>query len=572
MHTGDLLVEMLIGYGVEFVFGMISGHWPLYDAIHRRPDKIRHILVRDERNAAYAADGYARVSNKVGVCDATLGPGAIKLVSGLIEAYNSSVPVLSISDDLPQEWMHLAERGCAARGMEQLRILEPVTKWATLARSQARLPEVLRQALARATSGRPGPVALSIPVDVFCQEWVPGSPEAHVAPEIGRFPASRVCPAPDDVERAIALLQQAARPIILAGGGVNVSAAHAALRAFAEATGTPVATTVAGKGCIAETSALSAGVAGVQYGEECANTLLREADLFMLVGCKSSQQTFNWALPTAGQKVIHMDIAPEEIGKIFRTEVGLVADARAGLQSLLAAASDLAWPDRDEWHQRARHLKEAWERQLAAEMASVGKPIRPQAVMAELRRLTGPDDVVVTDASFSIGWAASFLDAKRDGQKFLFPRGAAGLGFGLGAAMGARLARPEGNVVLITGDGGFAYCLMELATLAKYDLRIVVIVLNNSALSYNRMVARLRGESDFQSVTFPDVNFAQVADGLGCTGMRVEDPGALAESLARAFRAQGPVVVEVVSDGWQTPELTLRQEMQRLAGTKGEDS
>lgn len=558
MHTGDLLVEMLVGYGVKYVFGMISGHWPIYDAIHRRPDQIRHILVRDERNAAYAADGYARVSHKVGVCDATLGPGAIKLVSGLVEAYNSSFPVLSLSDDLPQAWVHLRERGCAAQGMDHLRILELVTKSAILAPSRASLPEVLHLAFARATGGRPGPVALSIPTDILTGEWTPGAPAPQAAPELGRFPSSRPYPAPADVERAIHLLQEAERPAILAGGGVNVSEAHGELRALAEATGLPVATTLSGKGCFAETDLLSAGVAGAQYGEECANTVLREADVLLLVGCKCSQRTFNWKPPAAGQRLIHLDVDPEEIGKRFPTEVELVADARAGLQSLLEAARQARWPERGAWRQRVQELRAAWARELAPEMASRARPILPQAVMGALQALLGPDDVVVTDASFSIGWAASFLHAQKDGAKFLFPRGAAGLGFGLGAAMGARLAQPDGNVVVITGDGGFGYCLMELGTLRKYDLRVVVIVLNNSALSYNRLAARMRGETDFQSVTFPDTNYVQIAEGFGCEGVRVEDPAALPDALARAFRAEGPVLLDVITDGWQTPELTLR--------------
>ena len=551
------------------VFGIPSGHWPMYHAIHSRPGQIRHILVRDERNGAFAADGYARVTNKVGVCDGARGPGLIKVVSGFAEAFNSSIPVLALADDFPGDQVHLNERGCAAQGMDQLRTLEAVSKWTARVPSQAKLPEIVRLAFAKATGGRPGPVALTIPHDVFCQEWIPGSPASGGKSRNGAFPSWRVYPDPDDVERAVRLLSQAHRPLIVAGGGVNISQAHSELRAFAEAAGIPVATSVAGKGSIAEVSPLSAGVVGVQYGEESANALYREADVILLAGCKSSQQvTFAWTLPTAAQRVVHMDIDPTEIGKVFRTEVGLVADARAGFRSLTEAVRGFPQPDRSAWHRRTRELKEAWEAELAAEMSDAQSPVTPQAVMAELRKLIGPDDVVVTDASLSIGWVVSFLDAQVDGQKFLFPRGAAGLGFGLGAAIGARLARPKGNVVLLAGDGGFAYSIMELATLAKYGLSLVMVVLNNSCLGYNRLMERLRGETDFQSVSFPNVDFAQVACGFGCTGVRVEQREALSRALCHAFHVDGPVVVDVVSDGWQTPELSLRAEAKRVQREK----
>jgi acetolactate synthase-1/2/3 large subunit len=557
--TGDLLVEMLINYGVKFVFGLPGTQLPLYDAIHRRSLSIHHILLCDERNAAYAADGYARVTNKVGVCDATVGPGAIKLVSGLAEAYNSSIPVLSISDGLPYEWLHLAHRGGVAQGMDQLGILQPVTKWVVRVPSQAKLPEVLHLAFARATGGRPGPVSLIIPAEVFSADWEDDAPNAEGVARYGQFPVTRPQPDTGDVKRAVEVLSQAERPLILAGGGVNISEAQAELRALAEARSIPVATTVAGKSCMAETDPLNVGVVGTQYGEECANIVLREADVVMMVGCKTFQRTFGWSLPGDKKRVVHLDIAPDEIGKVVDTEVGLVADARAALQSILAVAGQVPVRSRSAWLRRAQKLKAAWEASLEAETRPVGKPIRPQAVMAELRNLVGPDDVMVTDASFSIGWVVSFLDGEEDGQKFLFPRGAAGLGFGLGAAIGARFARPDGKVVLLSGDGGFAYSVMELGTLRKYDLDVKVIVLNNTTLSYIRMNMKLRGGDDFHSADLPEVDFSQVAQGYDCTGIRIEEPEDLSGALSRAFDVTGPVVVDVVSSGWETPELELRK-------------
>lgn len=565
MNTGDLLAELLMAHGVEVVFGMTGGQgYMLNDALHRRRPRARHVMVRDERSSAYAADAYARVSGRIGVCDAAFGVGVLKLPSGIAEAYNSSIPVLAILSNAPRDWMLWIERGCTAQGVEQLRPFELMSKRVFQATTQSVIPNAVRHLVKLATSGRPGPVVLDIPADIFAAEYKPGALDESGSLEAGRFPSSRPHPSPDEVAAAVRSLTSSARPVIIAGGGVAISGASAALRETALAWQIPVGTTVAGKGVFAETDALGLGVVGGQYGAESANRAVTEADLVFLVGMKSSQQvTAAWTMPARDQRVIHLDVDPAEIGKVFLTAAGIVADARAGLEAL-AAAAPTPRPDRAAWLARVGELKEAWAAELACERVPSGPPIRPQYLMAELGKRLTPGDLVVSDASFAIGWIASHLDVGRGGQRFVFPRGLASMGFGLPAAIGARIARPEGKCLVLAGDGSITYAIGELSTLAKYGLDVVTVVLNNGCLGYSKFGEILRWSGDYESVDFPPTDFAMVARGFGCEGMSVSAPAELPDILERAFKLGGPVLVDVRVDEWQTPELNLRKQMGAL--------
>jgi len=336
-HGGDVLVEMLIGYGVPVVFGLAGGQTlPLYDAIRSRAPRIKHIPMRDERNAAYAADGYARISGRVGVCDATVGPGAIKFTSGLAEAYNSSIPIVALISDMPSDWLAVRYRGGGNQLVDQMSVLAPLCKWTGRLPAPHKLPELVQRAFQFSTSGRPGPVAIELPEDMFkaeCDEMT-----HEIDARYGSAPAHRFAPDPEAVRAAIGLLQSAARPVMIVGGGAHLSSAGEQASALAEALAIPVATTLSGKGVIPENHPLSLGVIGSLGGSSVARTFLEEADVILAVGFKFGQNpTFKWTLPKQGQRVIHLDIDGAEIGKVFPAEVGLVADAREGLSALCAA-------------------------------------------------------------------------------------------------------------------------------------------------------------------------------------------------------------------------------------------
>ncbi|MCL4296900.1 MAG: thiamine pyrophosphate-binding protein [Anaerolineae bacterium] len=540
-HGGDVLVEMLLGYGVPVVFGLAGGQTlPLYDAIRSRAPRIRHIPMRDERNAAYAADGYARISGRVGVCDATVGPGSIKFTSGLAEAYNSSIPLVALVSDMPHDWLAVRYRGGGNQLVDQMAVLAPLCKWTARLPTARKIPELVQRAFHMAVSGRPGPVAIELPQDLFKEAQDDAAPS--VEPRFGAAPAYRPAPDPGAVRAAVELLAAASRPVIIAGGGIWCSHAGPELVALAERLALPVATTLSGKGAISETHPLALGVLGSLGGTSAARKLVEDADVILAVGFKFGQNpTYLWTLPTPSQRIIHLDLDGAEIGKVFPVEVGLVADARLGLAALLEA-SQVAHPI-EPIAARIASLKAEWQANLAA-AAAPAQPIKPQQVAALLNELAGPDDILVCDASFASGWGGMYFEA-RDHRRVIFPRGMAGLGWGLPAAIGAQLARPTSNVIVLAGDGAMTYCLGELATLAQEKLNVKVVVLNNSSMGWIKWEQAVFWDGKFQSTDLSRVNFAAVAQGLGCAGLQVSDPAGLREALGQALAADQPVVVDV---------------------------
>ncbi|CAN5626954.1 acetolactate synthase catalytic subunit [soil metagenome] len=556
MHAGDLLVQMLINYRVEYVFGLPGGQTAaLYDAIYRRPRQISHILMRDERSAAYAADAYARVTGQIGVCDATVGPGATKLPSGLAEAKHSSIPILAIVSDINQATMHLAEYGAASQALDQLRMFEPLVKWQSRVPTAGNLPDLFRNAMRQATSGRPGPVVLNIPDDVFTSDCDDMDLDPGSQIRDGSFPSRRTGPDADSVALASFQLIEAERPVIIAGGGIHNAGASEELIRLAERLDIPVATTWSGKGAIPENHPLSVGLLGAM-GTTSATEIVSAADVVFLIGYKSAQNsTFSWTLPREDQSVIHLDVDPAEIGKVFTTAVGLVGDARTGLQLLLGQVFRV---ERPEWVAQVEQARSGWQQQLDRERGSDQTPVTPQRVMGEIQHVWGDDDLLVCDASFASGWGGAFLQLPVAGRRALFPRGIAGLGWGLPAAIGARFGHPDGTVVCLAGDGGFAYSVAEISTLVKYGLKVVCVVLNNKALSWIKWNQRMTWGEHYQSSDFPDINFAAVARGFGCAGISVTSPDQLGDALDTAFSGNVPVVIDVKTEEWETPLLAYR--------------
>jgi acetolactate synthase I/II/III large subunit len=599
-HGGALLAALLAEHGVRHVFGVPGGQTlALYDGMAGHGGLV-HVQVRDERSAAYAADAYARVTGLAGVCDATVGPGAAKLPSGLAEALGASVPVLALVSDLPARLAPHRYRGAASQALDQAALLAPVTKWQAAVPDAATLPALVRQAFREATTGRPGPVALFLPQDVLDGPAGPaedfpragagapgGSGEASTrASRFGRFPAFRPLPEPGDVTAAAAVLRGAARPFILAGGGVLHSGAEGDLVALAERLSAAVGTTLSGKGCIAEDHPLSVGVTGAM-GTAAAAAALAEADTVLLAGAKaSSGATFNWTLPRADQRVVQLDLDPAELGRAFGWAVPVLADAREGTRALLAALGAPAGdaspgdgppgdrpvspePDKAPWRARLGELAAAWRAGRDAERASDAVPIAPQRVLAEIEAALGGQDILICDASLASGWGGAYLEQRRPGRRVLAPRGQAGLGYGLPAAIGVSHARPGHRAVVLTGDGALGYAAGELATVTEQALPVTVVVLNNRSWGWIRWYRRITFGRGWEEDDFGDVAFADVARGFGLAAQRVTEPGRLAAALRAALEAPGPALVDVVTEAWQTPISGHRRAVAEDAATTG---
>jgi acetolactate synthase I/II/III large subunit len=564
-HGGALLAGLLAEHGVRRVFGVPGGQTlALYDGLAGRPG-VRHVQVRDERSAAYAADAYARVTGLVGVCDATVGPGAAKLPSGLAEAFGASVPVLALVSDLPARLAPHRYRGAASQALDQAALLAPVTKWQATVPDAATMPPLVRQAFREAATGRPGPVVLFLPQDVLDG---PADPAEAASPaggagRFGRFPAFRPVPDPEDVAAAAAVLRRAARPFILAGGGVLHSGAEDALARLAERLSAAVGTTLSGKGGIAEDDPLSVGVTGTM-GTAAAAAALAEADVVLLVGAKASGgATFGWTLPRADQPVVQVDVDPAELGRAFGWATPVLADARQGMQALLAAldtgsAGDVAEaPDRAPWRARMAGLTAAWRAERDAERASDAVPIAPQRVLAEIEAVLGEHDILICDASLASGWGGVYLEQRGRGRRVLTPRGQAGLGYALPAAIG--VGHAGHRAVVLAGDGALGYAVGELATVTEQALPVTVIVLNNRSWGWIRWYRRITFGRGWEDEDFGDVAFADVARGFGLAAERVTEPGRLGAALRAALAAGGPALVDVVTEAWQTPITAHRR-------------
>ncbi|MCW2894090.1 MAG: acetolactate synthase large subunit [Actinomycetia bacterium] len=574
-HGGALLAGLLAEHGVRHVFGVPGGQTlALYDAILDRAPALTHVLVRDERTAAYAADGYARMTGRVGVCDATVGPGAAKLPSGLGEALGASVPVIALVSDLPTRMAAHRYRSAASQALDQAALLAPVTKWLASVPDAAAMPGLVRQAFREATSGRPGPVALLLPQDMLDAPAEPVTPRAASA-RFGAFPAFRPDPEPADVAAVAQVLRQAARPFLLAGGGVVHSGAGPAVTALATRLSAAVGTTLTGKGAIAEDHPLSVGVTGTM-GTSAAAAALAEADVVLLAGTKASGgATYGWTLPHAGQQVVQLDIDPAELGRAFEVAAAMLGDARAGLTALLAelgtsaqaagvgvtGTTGLYEPDRSAWRARLAALTAGWRTVRDTERASDAVPIAPQRVLAALEEALAPGDCLICDASLASGWGGVYFEQRQLGRQVLFPRGQAGLGYALPAAIGAATAAATvsaggaaaARTVVLTGDGALGYAVGELATVTELGLPIIIVVLNNRSLGWIRWYRRITFGRGFADDDYADVAYADVARGFGMQGVRVTDPAELGAGLASALGHGRPALVDVVTETWETP-------------------
>ena len=589
-HGGALLAALLAEHGVRHVFGVPGGQTlALYDGI-ADVDGLAHVQVRDERSAAYAADAYARVTGRAGVCDATVGPGAAKLPSGLAEALGASVPVLALVSDLPARLAPHRYRGAASQALDQAALLAPVTKWQAAVPDAGTLPALVRQAFREATTGRPGPVALFLPQDVLdgpapagtdagggAAGGSGGSPpragtDGGRISRFGRFPAFRPVPEPGDVGAAAAVLRAAQRPFILAGGGVLHSAAGSDVVALAERLSAAVGTTLSGKGAIAEDHPLAVGVTG-SMGTAAAAAAMAEADVVLLAGAKASGgATFSWTLPRPDQRVVQVDVDPAELGRAFGWALPVLADARQGVRALLAALEPGdeppgPEPDRAPWRAHLRELAAVWRAGRDAERASDAVPIAPQRVLAEIEAALGGRDILICDASLASGWGGAYLEQRRAGRRVLAPRGQAGLGYALPAAIG--VSHAGHRAVVLTGDGALGYAMGELATVTEQALPVTVVVLNNRSWGWIRWYQRITFGRGWEGEDFGDVAFADVARGFGLAAQRVTEPGRLGAALRAALAAPGPALVDVVTEAWQTPISGHRRAVEDAAPTTG---
>ena len=498
------------------------------------------MLTRDERSAAYMADAYARVTGKVGVCEGPSGGGATYILPGVVEANESSIPVLALTTDISTT----ARGHYALTELDQEALFRPLTKWNTVVSQAAELPAAVRAAFTAMTSGRPGAAHIGLPIDV--QRAPVDSASVWADPALGSYPAHRTAPAPGAIAAAAEAILAASSPLFICGGGVVIAGAEAELAALATHLDAPVATTISGQGSIGDNHPLAVGVVGSNGGTAPTRDLVEAADLVVFVGCRAgSVTTERWRHPRPGTPIVHIDVDPQAIGANYETRAAVIGDARLALAMLGAAVATEPAVTRNTAAAvaRARAEKQAAFAELAQ---STARPIRPERLVAALQAVLPDEAIVVADPGTPCPYLSAYLDWPRTGRRFITNRAHGALGYALPAAIGAHYGRPAAKVVSVMGDGSFGFACGELETMARLATPITMIVISNSVFGWIKAGQKASFGERYYAVDFSRTDHARVAEAFGVRAWTVEDPAALETTLRAAIETAGPTLVDVI--------------------------
>lgn len=541
INGGRVIAEILEAHQVRHVFFM--------DAILRRAlvemEKlgIRRVLGHSEIAVAYMADGYSRVTGQPAVCMAQ-SVGAANLAAGLQDAFlaQSSIIALTGRQPAPMQYRN------AYQELPHEPLFRSVTKDSMRVDTIEQLPHILHQAFRTSTTGRTGPVHIDVAGhtgDVIGSATLSGyQPAAH---PFATRPAFRPPAEPRLVKQAAQQISAAQRPVIVADLGVCISRAETALREFAEHASIPIVASLDAKALLPEDHPLNGGIVG-SYSRACANQIVAEADLVVFAGSIAGDHvSHNWTLPSATTPIIQIDIDPAQLGRNYPGALGLAGDVRTIVEQLHAVCAPA---ERTAWLKQVRQYVDAWNNDVAAVRASDAVPIRPERLCAELSEVLPADVILVSDTGYSSQWSGTFAQLRHPGQTYL--RAAGSLGWGFPASLGAKLAAPQRPVVCFTGDGGFMYHLPELETALRWGLNTITVVNNNHCLAQGTrsIVTAYEGhDGNAEEIYhYRPMNFAAIAQAMGCVGIRVERAADFAAAFEQALNSELPVVIDVVTD------------------------
>jgi acetolactate synthase I/II/III large subunit len=543
-------------HGVQIIFGQSL---PSAVILAAEAIGIRQVAYRQENMGGAMADGFARVSGRIAVVAAQNGPAATLLVPPLAEAYKASIPVVALVQDVERPQV---DRN-AFQELDHIALFSSCAKSVRRMLTADRADDYVDAAFVAAGSGRPGPAVLLLPADLLREPATSPRTQRNVCYDT--WPIDRTRPASEVIDRAADMLAAARSPVIIAGGGAVSAGAATALSRLQDTIHLPVFTTNMGKGSVDERHPLSCGVLGALNGPRSlgrhTRRLLDEADTVLLVGSRTNQNgTDSWRLIPSSANIIHIDIDPEEIGRNYQA-LRLVGDAATTLDALCAALQV-----RDLGHRRRRRaeiekrIADAWysfniDRARLTE--AINAPIRPERIMKELQNLLTPETIVVADASYSSMWIVGQLRCLRAGMRFITPRGLAGLGWGLPLAIGAKLAEPDCPVIAVVGDGGFAHSWAEIETMVRCHIPVVVIVINNGVLGYQKDAETTKFGRFTTACQLGPVSHAEIAHACGCDSIRIDAPGDIAGALKTAIASGRPWLIDVMSAPDAHPPISL---------------
>ena len=530
MTGAQIICESMVKEGVEVIFGLPGGAViPLYDTLPQYI-QLRHVLVRHEQGAAHAADGYARASGRVGVCFATSGPGATNLVTGIANASMDSVPMVVITGQVARPFIGKD----AFQEVDTTGITLPITKHNYLVLDVGSLAEIMKESFHLARTGRPGPVLIDVPKDVFTDQAEYRYPDEVRLP--GYKPTLEGHPA--QIKKAAKLINEAERPVVIAGRGVVISGAYDNLREMVESAQVPVVTTLLGKGCFPDSHILSFGMLGM-HGTAYANMAVDGADVIVAVGMRFDDRAtarVNAFAPHA--KVIHIDIDPAEIGKNVRVDVPIVGDVRLVLAELNRQINSA---EHAEWIKQL----DDWRRERPLEVLDEGESLLPQYVMSKICEVTKGEAIVVTGVGQHQMWAAQHYCYDRP-NSLISSGGLGTMGFGLPGSIGAKIACPERTVWCMDGDGSFQMTIQELATVVQERLAVKIAIINNGYLGMVRQWQQLFYEKRYVATPLSGPDFVKVAEAYGIPAVRVKRRAEVVPAVERAMAEEGPFLIDFV--------------------------
>lgn len=553
----EAMVRMLEAHGVDTIFGLCGDTTlPFYDALFRIGQGVRHILTRDERSAAYMADAYARVTGKVGVCEGPSGGGATYILPGVVEANESSIPVLAINSDVSTNSIGkypLTE-------LDQTALYRPLTKWNGVIPQAGMLPNMVRGAFRAMTTGRPGAAHLGLPFDV--QNGAVDADEIWAQAELGRYPAWPSAPDEAAVDEVVRALLAARNPLVICGGGVVNSGGEAELSRLATRLDLAVATTISGQGSLADSHPNCLGVVGSNGGTPATRELVDNADLIVFIACRAgSVTTERWRSPAPGAcKIVHIDNDPMAISAVYRTDVAMVADARLALAALNGAL-DAETGDLPDFGAAAAIAK-AKARKFA-DFDSVAdsdqQPIVPERVVRTLNDVLPDDAIIVADPGTPCPYFSGFYRQARAGRHFITNRAHGALGYAMSASVGAQIGCPNAKVVSVMGDGSFGFTAGEFETVTRLGLPITFVVFSNSVFGWIKAGQKSGFDERYFGVDFNRTDHAAVASAYGLKSWTVEDPGALGSVMKQAIAHDGPTLVDVISQPLQDAKAPVSE-------------
>ena len=546
LKTGAVfLAEQLEAFGVTHVF--------MVPAILRRTlveiemrTKIKRLHVHSEKSAVYMADGFARAAGRPAICMAQV-IGALNIAAGLREPFLANSPVIAFTGGRSPKtkFRHVYQE------IDDVPAFEPVTKFNATIDDVERFPDMLEQAYRNAVSGCPGPVHLQFQGNEGQIDLEEGNLEPITDMRFDSIPPFRPQAEKKDIERALDLLQQAERPVIVSGGGVKHSKAGPQLLKLAESLRIPVATSLNGKDTFLANHPLSAGVVGT-YSRGSANRVVSEADLICFIGSKTGGMTTHfWQVPPIGSNAIQIDIDPEAIGRNYTLKAAVQGDARSALEVMISLMDPSTATLRDRWNQQVKEFVDSWYAEYDHLLKSDATPIRPERLCNDLTRLLPDDSLVVVDTGHAGMWMGGMFDVTSTSQNYV--RSAGHLGWAFPAGLGAKCALPERPVVCFTGDAGFWYHIAEIETAVRWNINSITLVNNNSAgnqskTGFDKAYGGTQTEQAKEIWNFTKVNFANIANEIGALGIRVEKPSDFNSALDQALSANQPVIIDVVTD------------------------